>query len=119
MKTTPYAASIVALAGIVLLCQPVLAQSSATPGGPTAAPGDANKLTVRKAGETPKEYLNAPDPKKGTGGTAGGASRSDLIGTGGNGGSGGLLYGNGGAGGNTKSDLAGNGGAGGATGTKR
>jgi hypothetical protein len=117
MKTTPYAASIVALAGIVLLCQPVLAQSSATPGGPTAA----SPQSTRKAGEKQTEqYLNAPDAKTGTGGTAGGASKSDLYGNGGAGGSGGLLYGNGGAGGNTKkSDIIGNGGDSGDGRTKR
>jgi len=50
VKIIPYAASIVALAGVVLVSQPVFAQSSAAPGAPTAAPQPAQGGTLTNSG---------------------------------------------------------------------
>lgn len=50
MKIIPYAASIVALAGVVLVSQPVFAQSSAAPGAPTGAPQPAQGGTLTNSG---------------------------------------------------------------------
>jgi hypothetical protein len=43
------------------------------------SPGDASKLTVRKAGQPPLDYLKAPDANKGAGATTPGSATGTIT----------------------------------------
>ena len=94
MKITPYTASLLVLAGIVLLSQPVLAQASAAPGLSgtyTQTPGtttNAGTLNSSSGAATPKSELIGNGGRGGAG-SSGTTTKSDLFGNGGNGGAGG------------------------------